>query len=299
MATAKAAEGPLFDLGPEDCLAIIAGGGALPVEIARTMREAGKNAIVFRVTGEAYGEEQFSGFRCIDFRLEDAALLAGILKRHKATHLVMAGSIERRPRFRDIRLTFAIVRLVPSLLRTLARGDDAVLRFIVGYLEKSGFSVRGAHELLPELLVERGCLTGKRPTGRDRANMKAAFEAAAAIGALDIGQAAIAIGGRAIALEGIEGTDGLLERVAQLRTHGRLAKAKGGVLAKCAKPGQELRADLPAIGPQTVIDAANAGLSGIALEAGRTLILELQETLRQAAERGIFIVGIDPGVDLR
>src|SRR5690606_8572029 len=136
--------------------------------------------------------------------------------------------------------------------------------------EKAGIEVIGVHELLPEIVVEARCYTSRLPGRQDWRDISAALEAARAIGTLDIGQAAIAIGGRAIALEGIEGTDGLLQRTVGLRDHGRLAGASGGVLAKCAKPQQELRADLPAIGPRTVVDAARAGLSGIVLQAGRT-----------------------------
>ena len=121
---------------------------------------------------------------------------------------------------------------------------------------------------------------------------------AKAIGALDIGQAAIAIGGRAIALEGVEGTHGLLERTLELRGHGRLAGKTRGVLVKCAKPGQELRADLPSIGPQTVEAAHAAGLAGIAVEAGRSLILEGPVVLARANALGLFVYGlpaVEPG----
>ena len=135
----------------------------------------------------------------------------------------------------------------------------------------------------------------KRMTGRD---IEAAHAAAKAIGALDIGQAAIAIGGRTIALEGVEGTHGLLERTLELRGHGRLAGKTRGVLVKCAKPGQELRADLPSIGPQTVEAAHAAGLAGIAVEAGRSLILEGPVVLARANALGLFVYGlpaVEPG----
>ncbi|RVD62782.1 LpxI family protein, partial [Mesorhizobium sp. M4A.F.Ca.ET.029.04.2.1] len=129
-------------------------------------------------------------------------------------------------------------------------------------LEKRGIKVVGAHEIVPELLAGKGPLTQAEPSKADWRDIEAARVAAKAIGALDIGQAAIAIGGRAIALEGIEGTNGLLERTRQLRDHGRLAGKTRGVLVKCAKPGQELRADLPTIGPRTVEAAQEAGLAG-------------------------------------
>jgi DUF1009 family protein len=95
-----------------------------------------------------------------------------------------------------------------------------------------------------------------------------------------------------VALEGIEGTDGLLERVAGLRGHGRLAGASGGVLVKCAKPGQELRADLPTIGLHTVEAVHRAGLVGIGVEAERALILDQRRLIERADELGIFVIGL-------
>lgn len=282
-----------------DCVVVIAGGGLLPVELASHFSLAGQKAVIFRIEGEAFETGRFAGLPCEDFRLEDFPHLLSRLKRHDARLVTMAGSIERRPRLSDLSWSPSLLRLAPGLFRAIMRGDDGLLRHIVRLIEKAGIAVAGAHEFLPDVVTGPGCQTARRPGGRDLADINAAFAAALAIGALDIGQAAVAIGGRAIALEGIEGTDGLLERTISLRRHGRLAGARGGVLAKCAKPQQELRADLPAIGPRTVVDAMAAGLAGIALEAGRTLILDRQETLRLADEKGIFIVGVEPDKESR
>ena len=142
---------------------------------------------------------------------------------------------------------------------------------------------------MPDLLAAEGPLTKAQPRKSDRRDIDAAYAAAKAIGALDIGQAAVAIGGRVIALEGVEGTDGLLERVQQLRGHGRLAGRTRGVLVKCAKPGQELRADLPSIGPQTVEAAHAAGLAGIGVEAGRSLVLDGAAVIARADALGLFV----------
>ncbi|RUW19429.1 UDP-2,3-diacylglucosamine diphosphatase LpxI, partial [Mesorhizobium sp. M4B.F.Ca.ET.013.02.1.1] len=182
--------------------------------------------------------------------------------------------------------------VVPTVVMGLARGDDGLLRILTRFLEKRGIKVVGAHEIVPELLAGKGPLTQAEPSKADWRDIEAARVAAKAIGALDIGQAAIAIGGRAIALEGIEGTNGLLERTRQLRDHGRLAGKTRGVLVKCAKPGQELRADLPTIGPRTVEAAQEAGLAGIAVEAGRSLILEGPDTIARANALGLFIIGL-------
>ena len=143
---------------------------------------------------------------------------------------------------------------------------------------------------MPDLLApgQGSTMTRRRPDSTDRKDIAAALQAARAIGALDIGQGAVAIGGRVVALEGAEGTDEMLGRVAQLRSAGRL-KTPGGVLVKCAKPGQEERADLPAIGLRTVENAHAAGLSGIAVEAGRSLILGYGDVLAASDRLGIFV----------
>jgi DUF1009 family protein len=178
------------------------------------------------------------------------------------------------------------------VISALARGDDGLLKVVVRGLEARGFAVVGAHQIVPNLTAEEGPLTRLAPSRADWKDIEAAHQAAIAIGTLDIGQGAVAIGGRAIALEGIEGTDGLLARVKELRGHGRLAGKKGGVLVKCAKPGQELRVDLPSIGLQTVEGAHAAGLAGIAVEAGRSLVLDSAAVIAKADALGLFVVGL-------
>jgi UDP-2,3-diacylglucosamine hydrolase len=173
----------------------------------------------------------------------------------------------------------------------MTRGDNTLLSIFVTYLEHNGFKVVGAHEILPDLLARQGVMTKARPRPSDQSDIDAALEAALAIGRLDIGQAAVAIGGRAVALEGIEGTDGLLERVKGLRENGRIAGTKRGVLVKCAKPGQEVRADLPTIGPATIERAHAAGLAGVAVEADRAFVLEFASTIDRANALGIFVMG--------
>jgi DUF1009 family protein len=193
-----------------------------------------------------------------------------------------------------VRPSIALLKALPRIVSSLAGGDDALLKTVVGLIEQSGPKVVGAHEIVPDLVAGEGVITRARPTAADARDLAAAFAAAKAIGALDIGQAAVAIGGRVIAVEGIEGTDGLLARTAALRSHGRLSGKKRGVVVKCAKPGQELRADMPAIGPQTVAAAHQAGLAGIGVEAGRSLILDYEAVCVSADQLGLFVIGL-PG----
>ncbi|MER9078716.1 UDP-2,3-diacylglucosamine diphosphatase LpxI [Mesorhizobium sp. M0895] len=286
------AAGKGLDLAPDAKVGIIAGGGSLPVEIARALARQGKPPFVVMAAGEVDRIADFEPYEQASLRLEDVGSLLPMLKRHHVTHLVTAGHITRRPRLSAMRLNLGLLAWLPSLLVGVTRGDDTVLKLFVRRIERSGIKVVGAHEIVPELVAAEGPLTKTAPRKSDWRDIEAAHAAAKAVGALDIGQAAVAVGGRAIALEGVEGTDGLLERTKQLRGHGRLAGRSRGVLVKCAKPGQELRADLPSIGPLTVEAAHAAGLAGIAVEAGRSLVLEGPATIGRANALGLFVIGL-------
>ncbi|MGX5828448.1 LpxI family protein [Mesorhizobium sp. 43Arga] len=279
-------------LPPDARVGIIAGGGSLPVEVAAGSAGQGHPPFVVLMEGEADRLPELCRYEHETLALEAIGSLVPLLKRHRITHLVLAGEIKRRPRLTHLRPSLGLLAVIPIVVRALARGDDGLLKVVARGLEARGIKVMGAHEIVPNLVAAEGVLTKAVPQKSDWRDIEAGFAAAKAIGALDIGQAAIAVGGRAIALEGIEGTAGLLDRTRLLRGHGRIAGKTRGVLVKCAKPGQELRADLPSMGPQTVEAAHAAGLAGIAVEAGRSLILEGPATLSRANELGLFIVGL-------
>lgn len=286
---------PGLQLGPGSRVGIVAGGGNLPVSIAAHLDENGHQPFVVVLEGEADPTGPLGKYPHEQMRLEEIGSLVPRLKRNNVTHMVMAGEVKRRPRLSAIRWNAGLLAMLPHIVLGLTRGDDALLRVALRYLERQGTKVVGAHELVPELIASEGCFTKTSPQKADWRDIKAAHEAAEAIGALDIGQGAVAIGGRAIALEGIEGTDGLLDRVKGLRGHGRLAGKTRGVLVKCSKPGQEMRTDLPSIGPQTVDGAHAAGLAGIAVQAGHSLVLDGPEMVRRANALGIFVIGLRAG----
>ncbi len=273
-------------------IAVIAGGGALPVAVVRTLLDRGEKPFVILIAGEVDDEQSFDGAEQAVLAVEDFGQALPLLKKHGVKRLVMSGNVVRRPNLRRVRWNLSTLALLPRVAAGLLRGDDGLLRTIIEIAEANDIAVVGPHEIVPDLLAPEGTLTRATSTSRDRRDLEAASEAALAIGRLDIGQAAIAIGGRAVALEGIEGTDGLLERTAQMRGHGRLAGKKRGVLVKHCKPLQERRADLPAIGPQTVEGAHKAGLAGIAVDAGRSFILDFDKTIARADELGLFVVGM-------
>ncbi len=271
---------------------IVAGGGKLPEAVADALETQGQRPYVVILEGEADPAGPLAARDHGLLELEHFASLVPLLKRHGVTHLVLAGEVKRRPRLSKMRMNFSLLASLPRIALELALGDDGLLRAILRYIERRGIKVVGAHEVVPELVASEGCYTRTTPQGPDWRDIEAAREAAEAIGALDIGQGAVSIGGRVIALEGIEGTDGLLARARDLRGHGRLAGKTRGVLVKCAKPGQEARADLPSIGPNTIELANAAGLAGIAVEAGHSLVLEGPTLIERANALGLFVLGL-------
>ncbi|HEV7310715.1 LpxI family protein [Ensifer sp.] len=274
-------------------LAIIAGGGALPHHVAEAVRARGENPYVIALSREAE-ESDWLDFDHSVLAIGDFANISRTFRDEGIDRVVLSGWVRRRPEWRDIRPTFKTLAKIPSVLKTLVSGgDDAVLRMAMQLIEASGAHVIGVHEVVPNLLAEPGPIGAVTPDGDDRRDIEAGIAAANALGTLDVGQGAVAIGGRVVALEGAEGTDAMLERVAMLKMEGRVSARRRGVLVKLCKPGQDLRADLPSIGPSTVELAKRAGLAGIAVEAGRALVLERTDVVAIANQTGIFVTGVE------
>lgn len=273
-------------------IALVAGGGHLPVAVATTLASKGLDPLVYLVEGEGADPSAYAHVEHVVAALEEFPQALDAMRARGVDRVVLAGSIARRIRLRRVRWTWKWLPMLPSLATALRGGDDALLRTVMAIFEARGMSVIAPHEIVPDLLAPRGCLTKTAPAKSDWRDIVAATEAALAIGRLDIGQAAVAVAGRAVALEGIEGTDGLLDRMKGLRGHGRLAGKTRGVLAKLCKPTQELRADLPSIGPETIVAAAAAGLAGIVVDASRAFVLDFERTVAVANEARIFVVGL-------
>ncbi|WEX78828.1 LpxI family protein [Sinorhizobium numidicum] len=273
-------------------LAIIAGAGALPHHVAEAARRQGEDPFIIALSREA--DAEWTGFDHSILAIGDFAAISRTFEAEGIDRVVLSGSVRRRPEWRDIRPTLSTLAKVPSVLRTLmSGGDDAVLRMAMDLIEASGARVIGAQEVVPGLLAEVGPLGARVPTEDDWRDIEAGIAAANALGALDVGQGAVAVGGRVIALEGAEGTDAMLSRVAALKTDGRVSTRRRGVLVKLCKPQQDERADLPSIGPSTIAGAEAAGLAGIAVESGRALILERSRVVKAADRSGLFILGVE------
>lgn len=276
-----------------DRLAIIAGGGLLPHYVAEAARARGENPYILALSDES--GQDWSGFDHQVISIGNYAGIGAAFKAHGVGRAVLSGSVRRRPEWRDIRAPFKAFLAVPAVVRTLLKGgDDAVLKMVIRLIEAEGVRVVGVQEIVPDLLGSQGPLGAVTPDTAAEADIAAATAAALALGKLDVGQGAIAVGGRVVALEGAEGTDAMLERVAQLRAAGRISARRKGVLVKVCKPDQDLRADLPSIGVETLWRAKAAGLAGIAVEAGRSLVLERETLIAEADAHGLFVTGILP-----
>jgi DUF1009 family protein len=181
------------------------------------------------------------------------------------------------------------MKLVARIGRAAFAGDDGLLAAVVKVLTEEGFSVVGAHDILAEALGPAGVLGHVHPDAQAMSDIARGIQVVRALGAVDVGQGCIVQQGIVLAAEAIEGTDQMLARAAALARPG-----PGGVLIKLVKPGQDRRADLPTVGPNTVTRAHAAGLRGVAFEAGGTLLTDRDACIAEADRLGLFLLGVNP-----
>lgn len=272
-------------------LGIIAGAGRFPLAIAHAARAQGRPVFAILLKGIAGPElETFPHVRLGIGRF--GAILAAA-RGAGCRDLVFIGSLVR-PNLWTTVPDLSALMVIPELVQLYRGGDDHLLRGIAGLFERRGFRLLAAQDVAPELILPLGVLTARKPDAPDEADIARGLAAIAALGPYDVGQGMVIGGQRIVAVEGAEGTDGMLERCSAMRAGGRLAWPDGsGILVKAPKPGQDRRLDMPAIGPATVERAVKAGLRGIAVVAGSTLMVDGQEMIRAADRHGLFIVGVD------
>lgn len=270
-------------------LGIIAGQGPLPCILAEAVTAHEIPLHIVAIRGEA--DDEVERFSHTWIKWGEIGKLFAALENHSCKDIVIIGGVNR-PDFGNVRPDFGAIKALPFLLGLGKGGDDSVLSRIVRFFEDKGCRVHGAGDVAPELLVGEGQLSKKTPSTEDNADIEMAFKVVHALGRLDIGQGAIVAKGRVLAVEAAEGTDAMLQRCADLRKLGRTRGGRAGVLVKAPKPGQELRIDMPTIGPETLRKVAAAGLAGIAVAAGHVLLAEDRAaTIETANENKLFLVG--------
>jgi UDP-2,3-diacylglucosamine hydrolase len=270
---------------PDLPLALIAGGGVLPQHILQARKSAGQETFLLAIEG------------CTPTSLTELAPHAWVriaavgeameqLRRWGTKQIVMAGTIKRPP-LRDL-LPDAVGReLLKRLGGSLFSGDDKLLRSIVAFFEERGFTVVGAHEVCDELLAQKGTMTRAKADKISKKDIDLGIDVLRVLSPYDMGQAVIVHHGQVLGVEGREGTAALISRCSALK------ESAGGVLVKMCKVGQERRADMPAVGVETMMALAIGGYAGLCIGAGSTLMLGREAMIDAANQAGLFIEGID------
>lgn len=250
-------------------IGIIAGGGSLPVLLAGKLRREGAVAV--------------TGLIGVDFGVGEAGKIIDFFKSQSVKKMVLVGSL-RRPNWLALRTDWRGVKIISKILFRKV-GDDALLKIIRRELEKEGFELLGIHELMPELLCPSGALGKTVPSEKMRHSIHKGLQAARQHGAADKGQSVIVdiVTGDVIAREGRSGTDALMRSVAGYEGQ--------KILVKASKPQQDLALDMPTVGSGTIETARQCGFIGIVVEAGKTLIPDIDDAVILADQYGIFIWG--------
>lgn len=278
-------------------IAILAGSGELPYYVTKSIVEQGEFPILFLLEGNADVALRNYVIQLdipyVDLTIYDFSKLIRALKFCYVKKLVLAGGIKSRPDIKSLTFDMHNLYAIFRMLTALKRGDDFLLKKFIKLIESYGINVIGAQKVSPDLLSPtESVLTNKKPSNCDIKDISLAIDFLAMVSPMDIGQAAVVTYNRVVALEGPEGTDNMLSRVALMRDMKKIP-SNGGVLVKVTKLNQEERVDLPTIGVDTIENVYKAGLNGIAIEANKSFIIDKDNVVRLANRYGLFIVTLD------
>ena len=276
---------------PQRPIGIIAAGGGMPFAVADAVLAQNGQVVIFGLRGlcDAAAIERY---RHQWVTLGKFGQLLRALKSEGCVDLVLIGAMAR-PALSDLRFDWGTVRVLPDIVAAFRGGDDHIFKRGARIFERHGFRLLGVGDVATSLLMPGGQLTKAQPDAVAQADIVIGQQVLQAISPFDIGQAVVVIDGHVVGVEGIEGTDALLSRIADLRVTRRIRKAAGrGVLVKTPKAGQDLRFDLPTVGPRTIEGIAQAQLAGIAVAAGRAIVAEPQVMIERADSNGLFVIGI-------
>lgn len=283
-------------VGQSGPLALICGGGTLPLAVADFVSKSGRSVVLFALRGHA-DPALVARYPHHWLRVGQLGAFTRLAHAAGCRDVVFIGSLVR-PTLWSLRPDLKALMLLPRIMAAYRGGDNHLLSGVSRIVEDQGFCLLGAHEVAPEILVPEGALGRIHASEQHLQDIAFGFDYLHASGAFDIGQAVVVAGKRVLAVEAAEGTDQMLARVAELRAAGRIGAPAGiGVLVKAPKPGQDHRFDLPSIGPNTVAGVARAKLAGIAVLGGTTVIAEPERVVSDADGAGIFVVGIPPGTE--
>lgn len=269
----------------DEPLGVIAGNGRLPLYVVRAARQRGLSLVIVAHRGETLPELDTLAPGAVTWVPVGAlGKIARALKAGGARRAIMAGGLGKAKLLRDFRPDLAALGV---LLKARSRDDDALLRALADWFTGEGIEIVDAAPLIPELYAPAGQLGRRKPDAEERSDIERGWRLARALGALDVGQSVAVKKGATVAVEAVEGTDALIRRSGELA-------GRGFVLVKTSKPDQDLRFDVPTVGPATLEALAAAGGTALAVEAGRTLIIELEEARRLADKHRIAFLGVAP-----
>jgi UDP-2,3-diacylglucosamine hydrolase len=272
---------------------LIAAGGAMPFAVADSIAARGIPPVLFAIRG-ACDAAKVERFRHHWISVGQLGRATKLLRDEGCRDLIFIGTLVR-PALSEVRLDVGTLRAIGQIWASFRGGDDHLLSGIGRIFERQGFRMVGIKDVAPDLLMPEGGVTRAQPDERAQADIARGREVLRALSPFDVGQAVVVIDGHVVGVEDIEGTDGLLARIARLREHGRIrAPAGRGVLVKAPKAGQDLRYDLPTVGPRTIDGAVAAQLAGVAVAAGNTMVAEPQAMIAAADKAALFVTGVAP-----
>jgi len=277
-------------LTPLQKLGIIAGGGNLPEKLVAACDKKGIE--VFIIAIEGHTEPQvYSGRHYMMTRLGAGGQMIETLRAHDIKDIVLIGGV-RRPSLMEMKPDMWTAKFFAKVgLKSF--GDNGILTALDNALRDEGFTVHGVQDFVHDLLAPAGLIGKHKPEKENHADIERGLLIARELGSLDVGQSVIIQEGLVLGVEGVEGTDELIRRCSAYKR-----KGQGGILVKACKPQQDRNLDLPTIGPQTVITCIEAGLAGIVIEAGQSLLLEPEKVAELADMNKIFVLSVEPGKTL-
>lgn len=276
---------------PAAPVAIVCGAGRLPLQVAQAAVARGRPVFLLGLIGIA--DPAIAGFPHTWIKLGQGGRAHRLLVEQGCREICFIGGLTR-PSLSSLSFDWRTIRLAARVAKLFIGGDDRLLSGVIDIVEQEGgIKVIAPHDLAPEILAPEGPFGRRQPGEADLRDIRVGLSCLQAMSAHDVGQAVVVGRGQVLAVEAAEGTDAMLERVADLRRIGRIRLPEGtGVLVKAPKAGQDRRIDLPALGPRTVQGAARAGLAGIAVTAGAAVIAEPEEFVAAADRAGLFVVGV-------
>jgi hypothetical protein len=264
-------------------VALVAGQGEFAVRVAEALHQAGARVLVIGVERSGANDFSKSADEFLNVGINEGGKALEAAKTRKIRTVVFVGRITKQKIYDS---GFKPDEVSGRVIRSAGRekGDHRIMKALSAFLRLQGMRVVGVHELLPGWVMPARVLGRVAPDAAVREDMKLGLEKAKAIGRLDIGQAIAVKNGTVIAVEGIEGTDAMIDRVGSLGI-------RGAVLAKAAKPQQDLRFDMPVIGIETLHRAARAGFTAVCAEKNRTLLADPVTMIAEADRLGIVLAG--------